>query len=123
MEKKQYTQEDLDRVLDELHKGVIGKRTQHQWDSSVRLKEPRSEEFKKSISKLHTGKKVRKEVTESLKKINRKPIIATNLLTGESIQFDSTNNAAKSLSLWPVYINYVLKGKHQQAKGYTFRYA
>lgn len=50
----------------------------------------------------------------------RAPIIATDLTTGEELEFISINQAERALGT--KHITDVLKGKRNQAKGYTFRY-
>jgi len=123
VQKKEYTQEEIDKIFDDLHAGPVGRRTEAQWDSSFRLSQPKSDEFKASISKLHRGKKVNKSVVENLKNKNRIAIIATNILTGESIEYRSQKEASIALNMYVVYINNVLKGRYKTAKGYTFTYA
>lgn len=49
----------------------------------------------------------------------KKPIIATNIKTGETIKFDSILSAKNALKT--CHINEVLDGKRKQAKGYTFK--
>ena len=51
------------------------------------------------------------------------PIIATNLTTGESQEFNSTKECARQLRLDPGNITKVLKGKRKTLGGYTFEYA
>ena len=51
------------------------------------------------------------------------PIIATNLTTDESQEFNSTKECARQLSLDPGNITKVLKGKCKTLGGYTFEYA
>lgn len=51
------------------------------------------------------------------------PIIATNLTTGESQEFNSTKECARHLRLDPGNITKVLKGKRKTLGGYTFEYA
>lgn len=42
--------------------------------------------------------------------------------TGEELEFDSANQAAKKLGLWPSFINRVLRKEYKHYKGYEFRY-
>lgn len=51
----------------------------------------------------------------------RKPIVATNIETGESRYFDSISKA--EIYYGTRHIDSVLSGKRQTAKGHTFRYA
>lgn len=51
----------------------------------------------------------------------RKPIIATNIATGETIRFESI--LAAKTAIKTNHIQEVLKGLRYEAKGYTFRYA
>lgn len=50
----------------------------------------------------------------------RKPIIATNITTGETIYFESVDSAEREIGTR--HIIDVIKGKRRQAKGYTFVY-
>ena len=50
------------------------------------------------------------------------PIIATNLKTGESTDFNSGKECARQLGLYPGNITKVLKGRLKQTGGYTFKY-
>ena len=51
----------------------------------------------------------------------KKPIIATNVITGEEIFFESIQKAQRTIGTKD--INRVLKGEQHKAKGYTYRYA
>ena len=50
------------------------------------------------------------------------PIIATNLKTGESMEFYGSNECARQLGLHQASITKVLKGRLRQTGGYTFKY-
>lgn len=61
---------------------------------------------------------------EALKKSNnaqRRPIIATNVETGEERYFESIQEAQRTIGTKD--INAVLSGKQKKAKGHTYRYA
>lgn len=60
---------------------------------------------------------------EKVKAMRSKPIIATNLKTGEEHRFDSLTAAALALGIDRSYMSQVSKGRYKSAKGYTFRYA
>lgn len=51
-----------------------------------------------------------------------KPIIATNLKTGESQEFNSGKECARQLGLDSSHITHVLQNKRKQTGGYTFKY-
>ena len=51
----------------------------------------------------------------------KKPVIATNIHSGETIYFSSINEAERHLNTQHIYD--IIKGKRMQAKGYTFAYA
>ena len=55
-------------------------------------------------------------------KKQRISIIATNLKTGESQEFNSTNECARQLGVNSTGINHALKGRRKQAGGYTFKF-
>lgn len=50
------------------------------------------------------------------------PIIATNLKTGESTNFNSGRECARALGLDQSNLTKILKGKLRQTGGYTFKY-
>lgn len=50
----------------------------------------------------------------------KKPIIATNIETGECIEYSSISDAQRGIG--SRHISDVLKGKRRQAKGFTFAY-
>ena len=61
---------------------------------------------------------------DALRKHNsheKRPIIATNVLTGEEILFESIQEAQRTIGTKD--ISRVLNGKQRKAKGYTYRYA
>lgn len=53
----------------------------------------------------------------------RKPVIATNLITGEETYFIGQSEAARILGLQQANICKVLKGQREKTCGYTFRFA
>ena len=61
--------------------------------------------------------------TERAAKTKSIPIIATNLTTGESQEFNSTKECGRQLRLDPGNITKVLKGKLKTLGGYIFEYA
>lgn len=60
--------------------------------------------------------------TERSSKTRSIPIIATNLKTGESTDFNSGKDCARQLGLHDSSITEVLKGRLKQTGGYTFKY-
>lgn len=52
--------------------------------------------------------------------LRRKALLATNITTGETIEFESIHQAEKTLNTR--HINAVLNGTRSKAKGYTFSY-
>lgn len=64
----------------------------------------------------------KKNVAATMERNKQKimPIIATNIETGQKIHFKSIHSAERELGTR--HITDVLKGKRQQAKGYTFAY-
>jgi hypothetical protein len=54
--------------------------------------------------------------------VNRTPIKATNIQTGEVKYFESQTEAANVLNTSKGHINDTLKGKQKTCKGYTFEY-
>jgi hypothetical protein len=59
---------------------------------------------------------------ERMAKAKSIPIIATNLKTGESKQFNSTKECARQLGLNHSNITHVLKDRYKHTGGYTFKY-
>lgn len=56
-------------------------------------------------------------------KVLRRPVIAVNSETSEVFWFESQHEAARKLGISDSYINMVVKGKQDKAKGYWFCYA
>ena len=59
---------------------------------------------------------------KAISKSNSIPIIATNLKTGEFREFYGSCECARQLGLNQAHITSVLKGRRNQAGGYTFKY-
>ena len=59
---------------------------------------------------------------ENGKKTTCKPVVATNITTGEMFYFESIREAQRQLNIFTSNINGVLKGKRNKTKGYTFKY-
>ena len=70
---------------------------------------------------IHASKNGLMKGAENGKKKSR-PIIATNLTTGEEICFKSIREAERQLKLSAGNINSVLKGKLKRTGNYTFKY-
>lgn len=60
--------------------------------------------------------------TERMRKTQSIPIIATNLKTGESTDFNSGKECARELGLHTSNLTEVLKGRGKTLRGYTFKY-
>ena len=60
------------------------------------------------------------KATKERNKLKLKPIIATNIATGQQMHFISIGSAERALGTR--HITDVLKGKRRQAKGYVFAY-
>lgn len=60
--------------------------------------------------------------TGRVAKKQRIQIIATNIKTGESQEFNSGKECAVQLGVNSTGINHALKGRRKQAGGYTFKY-
>ena len=52
----------------------------------------------------------------------QRPVIATNIESGEEIRFKSGREAARSLNVNQTSMRYVLNGRQKQSGGYRFRY-
>ena len=52
--------------------------------------------------------------------LRKRPVIATDIVTGETVEFDSVADAERAVG--SRHITDVLKGKRCMAKGYTFAY-
>ena len=50
-------------------------------------------------------------------------IIAISIKDGNRILFDSQNEAARALNVWPQHVSNVLKGRISQTGGWKFVYA
>lgn len=63
------------------------------------------------------------EMREIHLRVQRTPVIATNLRTGEELYFRSQADAAKELGVHQANMYKVLNGERYQTCGYHFRYA
>lgn len=68
-------------------------------------------------------KKISKEQRAIINQKLCKPVIATNLTTGEEFCFKSIKEAAQQLNLHHSNITTVLKGRYKRTGNYTFKYA
>lgn len=57
---------------------------------------------------------------KELHQLQKKPVIAIDIKTGQRIEFDSQQEAAESLGIQKSHITSVIKGKRKQTGGYTF---
>ena len=125
-----FTQEDLNKVLDNLHEGIIGYRKDYQWDMSnnafdrnkARIGKKLSEETKRILSEEKKGK--RPAVLENKEALKRrvenhyKPVLVYDKKGNFIERFNSVNDCkVKHQNAY-----YVLKGKWKQAGGYIFKY-
>lgn len=89
-----------------------------------------SETTRKNMSNAAKERQKRRENPEVQNTIlrdnaakKRKPIIATNKVTGEKMRFDSILEAAQILDIKHPHISRCLKGGRPSTGGYTFEYA
>lgn len=115
--------------VDNLEWTTCQENIQHAWDTGINKLTNKQKQglqkgwdnWEKNLKKAQAN--ITKESIEKSAKKHRKPVIATNLQTGEEIYFISQSEAEKQLKLAGGSTTNVLKGKFQQAGGYTFRYA
>ena len=58
---------------------------------------------------------------KELHKMQKTPVVATNIKTGEQIEFESQQEAAETLKLQKSHISSVLHGNRKHTGGYTFK--
>ena len=58
---------------------------------------------------------------KELHQMQKQPVIATNIKTGEQIDFESQQEAAQELRLQKAHISAVIHGNRKQTGGYTFK--
>lgn len=87
----------------------------HAWDNGLKEK-VRSESSKRGMEEK-TLKRL-KEYND----VRKKPVIATNLITGEKFLFSSQREAAREINGNQGNIRRVLNGTCKQHKGYSFTY-
>ena len=140
-----YTQEDLDKALDQLMAGPIGQKKEWQWDQSARQKGiiPVACNTKEAIKKkVERRKHKQKEINKKIKSNSplKKPIIGYRVKrvfsTGNGYYkrativkidtigtFNSITEAAEALQLRGEDIAAVLGGRQKTVKRvYTFEY-
>lgn len=69
------------------------------------------------------GKRYYKETIGEHAMACRKPVIATNIETGESMPFESAAEVERTLGINHSSVQKVCAGKQNSAKGYKFKYA
>jgi len=143
MQKKEYTQEEIDNIFADLHTNTsIWKKTQHQWDTSHRQKgivqsqlytKEALEKRLKTLAetrplkgrKCEWGAKISQTKKTNEKKIlqpkKRKSIISCK--DGIETIHESITQAAIDLKMKATGINHCLAGLQKISNGYSFRYA
>lgn len=81
-----------------------------------------SEETKRKISLATMGRKPTRENVEKWLKGVRKPILCTNIITGDTTHFDTVISAIKYFRMSPVSINRSLKQNKPYKSTYSFSY-
>lgn len=87
----------------------------HAFETGLNRGDP---EWGRKLGKTY-GKITLKKSVEAQKK----PVLATNIKTGEKIFFDSMTEAERSLGVDRSYIARICDGRRKTGKGYTFSYA
>ncbi|MBN6186345.1 NUMOD4 domain-containing protein [Aneurinibacillus aneurinilyticus] len=89
-----------------------GDNNKHAYDTGLKVV---SENVIKSISS-------RARIRNKNNNFRSKPVLATNLITGETRSFISVKEAAETLGANRCSIDRVLKGKRSKCKGFSFKY-
>jgi len=133
---KKYSQEDLNKVLDTLHEGLIGSRKEFQWDASFRMQDTWSNEEMQSIMVANRnntdGYKSTRGVRHSINstkvevykgdKVGNARWGNLDLVNVEYFgTFDSMNEAAKSTGVTTAAVSACISGKIRFARGYIFK--
>lgn len=87
----------------------------HAYDMGLRHGDP---EWGSKLGKRYMKETIGKHAMEC-----RKPVVATNLKTGESTRFESAADVERKLGINHSSVQKVCVGKQKSAKGYTFKYA
>ena len=58
---------------------------------------------------------------KELHKMQKNPVVATNIKTGEQMEFSSQQEAAEALGLQKAHISSVIHGNRKQTGGFTFK--
>lgn len=112
---KHHTEEHK-RKLSEAHKGK-----HHSEEAKKKMSEVKKGENHPMYGKHHTEEHKRK-LSEALKGQGAKPIIGTNKVTGEIIEFKSAIEAFKVLGINNSDISACCKGKRKSAGGWKWEY-
>jgi hypothetical protein len=130
-----FTQEDLDKVLGDLHQGPVGERSQKHWDNIEKFSigraifhsKPISEAIKKKMSKAAKGR-VNKSSKDPIARAKAAKTISKGVrvftypdmkLIGE---YSNTKEAGISTDTHPSIVQSVARGLHTSCKGYTYEY-
>ena len=100
--------EETKKKISEAHKGV--------------KRGPMSEETKKKISIANSRENMSEETKQKRKMAGRKPLIATNNTTGESLWFDSLTATAEYFGVAISVVSRWVNGTRNPSNNYKFEY-
>lgn len=88
-----------------------GENLAHAYKTGLKMADP---EWGRTLGKIHGN---------AGRRANRKPIIATDVRTGEETCYESVAEVERMLGVYHSDVSRVCAGKRKSAKGYQFRYA
>ena len=83
---------------------------------------PMSAETKAKISKANSRENMSEETKRRRMMANRRPVIATNKLTGEQLTFDSALSTAEHFGVRTSAVSRWINGTRNPTNGFTFQY-
>ena len=122
---KKFTQEDLDKVLDDLHQGPIGERKEHQWDMVSRMKTENIGSTLTAKEKIRQKRKENASIPVTLYKI-LETIRDTNKIIDFKVEkigdFPSIFEAGDAVGINPMEFRTIMNPNYPNsisARGYT----
>ena len=125
---------ELQKYIDSLNKGLLGRRTEHQWDSARRMSminatdnPAKRPSVKKKLKGRTYSEEAKQKISESMRKAAEKrghlKEVAQYTLEGELVRtWSCVKDAAKALGCAPGSIRGCVRGRQKSSQGFIWKY-